>query len=121
MSDMIKDISSSLQKQIEDFSPDFALRDVGTVTEAGDGIARATGLADVQAQELVQFDNGVMGIAFNLEEHEVGIIIMGEFSGIEEGMMVRTTGRIASVPVGDGMIGRVVNALGEPVDGKCPI
>jgi F-type H+-transporting ATPase subunit alpha len=121
MSDMIKDISSSLQKQIEDFSPDFALRDVGTVTEAGDGIARATGLADVQAQELVQFDNGVMGIAFNLEEHEVGIIIMGEFSGIEEGMMVRTTGRIASVPVGDGMIGRVVNALGEPIDGKGPI
>lgn len=121
MSDMIKDISSSLQKQIEDFSPDLSLRDVGTVTEAGDGIARATGLADVQAQELVQFDNGVMGIAFNLEEDEVGIIIMGEFSGIEEGMMVRSTGRIASVPVGDGMIGRVVNALGEPIDGKGPI
>ncbi len=121
MSDMIKDISSSLQKQIEDFSLDLALRDVGTVTEAGDGIARATGLADVQAQELVQFDNGVMGIAFNLEEDEVGIIIMGEFSGIEEGMTVRSTGRIASVPVGDGMIGRVVNALGQPIDGKGPI
>ena len=121
MSDLIKDISSSLQKQIEGFKPEFEVRDVGTVTQAGDGIARASGLAQVQAQELVQFDNGVMGIAFNLEQDSVGIIIMGEFSGIEEGMMVRSTGRIASVPVGDGMIGRVINALGEPVDGKGPI
>ncbi len=121
MSDLIKDISSSLQKQIEGFKPEFELRDIGTVTEAGDGIARASGLAQVQAQELVQFENGVMGIAFNLEENNVGIIIMGDFSGIEEGMTVRSTGRIASVPVGDGMIGRVVNALGEPVDGKGPI
>jgi F-type H+-transporting ATPase subunit alpha len=121
MSDLIKDISSSLQKQIEGFKPEFEVRDVGTVTQAGDGIARASGLAQVQAQELVQFDNGIMGIAFNLERDSVGIIIMGEFSGIEEGMMVRSTGRIASVPVGDGMIGRVVNALGEPIDGKGPI
>jgi F-type H+-transporting ATPase subunit alpha len=121
MSDLIKDISSSLQKQIEGFKTEFEVRDVGTVTQAGDGIARASGLAQVQAQELVQFDNGVMGIAFNLEADSVGIIIMGEFSGIEEGMMVRSTGRIASVPVGDGMIGRVVNALGEPIDGKGPI
>jgi F-type H+-transporting ATPase subunit alpha len=121
MSDLIKDISSSLQKQIQDFKPQLALADVGTVSEAGDGIARATGLAQVQAQELVQFENGVMGIAFNLEEDNVGIIIMGEFSGIEEDMTVRSTGRIASVPVGDGMVGRVVNALGEPIDGKGPI
>jgi F-type H+-transporting ATPase subunit alpha len=121
MSDLIKDISSSLQKQIEGFKPEFEVSDVGTVTQAGDGIARASGLAQVQAQELVQFDNGIMGIAFNLERDSVGIIIMGEFSGIEEGMMVRSTGRIASVPVGDGMIGRVINALGEPIDGKGPI
>jgi F-type H+-transporting ATPase subunit alpha len=121
MADLIKDISSSLQKQIEGFKPEFEVRDVGTVTQAGDGIARASGLAQVQAQELVEFDNGVMGIAFNLEQDNVGIIIMGEFSGIEEGMMVRSTGRIASVPVGDGMVGRVVNALGEPIDGKGPI
>jgi F-type H+-transporting ATPase subunit alpha len=121
MSDLIKDISASLQKQIESFKPELELRDVGSVTEAGDGIARASGLAQVQAQELVQFENGVMGIAFNLEEDNVGIIIMGEFSGIDEGMTVRSTGRIASVPVGDGMIGRVVNALGEPIDGKGPI
>lgn len=122
MSDnLIKDISASLQKQIEDFQPELELRDIGTVIEAGDGIARASGLADVQAQELVQFQNGVMGVAFNLESDNVGIIIMGEYSAIEEGMTVRSTGRIASVPVGDGMLGRVVNALGEPIDGKGPI
>jgi F-type H+-transporting ATPase subunit alpha len=118
MSDLIKDISESLQKQIEDFQPELELRDIGNVIEAGDGIARATGLADVQAQELLQFENGVMGIAFNLEAENVGIIIMGEFSEIEEGMAVHSTGRIASVPVGGGLIGRVVNALGDPVDGK---
>ena len=97
------------------------VRDVGAVLEAGDGIARVRGLADVRAQELVQFANGVMGIAFNLEKDNVGVIIMGEYSEIEEGMEVRSTGRIASVPVGDGLIGRVVNALGEPIDGKGPI
>ncbi len=121
MTDMIKDISSSLQKQIDSFKPEFELRDVGTVTAAGDGIARATGLAQVKAQELVQFENGVLGVAFNLERDNVGIIVMGDFSGIDEGMTVRSTGRIASVPVGDAMVGRVVNALGEPVDGKGPI
>ncbi len=118
MSDFIAQITADLQKQIDAFQPELEVREVGAVIEAGDGIARARGLADVRAQELVQFDNGVMGIAFNLEEDNVGIIIMGEFSGIEEGMTVRSTGRIASVPVGDGMIGRVVNALGEPIDGK---
>jgi F-type H+/Na+-transporting ATPase subunit alpha len=121
MSDLIKEISASLQQQIEGFDSQLELRDVGTVTESGDGIAIASGLADVQAQELVQFDNGVMGIAFNLEETEVGIIIMGEFSTVQEGMTVRSTGRISSVPVGNGLIGRVVNALGEPIDGKGPI
>jgi F-type H+-transporting ATPase subunit alpha len=118
MSDLIKDISESLHKQIEAFEPELELRDIGTVYEAGDGIALARGLADVQSQELVQFDNGVMGIAFNLEADTVGITIMGEFSEIEEGMSVRSTGRIASVPVGEGVIGRVVNALGQPIDGK---
>ncbi|HAY84400.1 MAG TPA: F0F1 ATP synthase subunit alpha [Chloroflexi bacterium] len=118
MSDFIKDISASLQKQIEDYQPDFALSDIGTVFESGDGIALARGLRDVQSQELVQFENGVMGIAFNLEADNVGIIIMGEFSEIEEGMTVRSTGRIASVPVGPAVVGRVVNALGLPIDGK---
>ncbi len=118
MSDLISQITSDLQKQIESFEPQMEVRDVGNVVEAGDGIARVRGLADVRSQELVQFANGVMGIAFNLERENVGVIIMGEYAGIDEGMVVRSTGRIASVPVGDGMVGRVVNALGEPIDGK---
>jgi F-type H+-transporting ATPase subunit alpha len=121
MTDLIAQITADLQKQIDSFKPEYEIREVGTVIEAGDGIARAKGLADVQAQELVQFSNGVMGIAFNLEQSNVGIIILGDFSSIEEGMTVRSTGRIASVPVGDGMIGRVVNALGNPIDGKGPV
>jgi F-type H+-transporting ATPase subunit alpha len=121
MSDLIKQITSDFQKQIEDFKPEIGISDVGTVLEAGDGIARVQGLANVRSQELVQFANGVMGTAFNLEKGSVGVIIMGDYSEITEGMTVRATGRIASVPVGNGLIGRVVNALGEPVDGKGPI
>ncbi len=121
MADLIKQITSDLQKQIEAFQPEIGVSDVGTVLEAGDGIARVTGLANIRSQELVQFQNGVIGIAFNLEEKSVGVIIMGDYAEIAEGMNVRATGRIASVPVGDGMIGRVVNALGQPVDGKGPI
>jgi F-type H+-transporting ATPase subunit alpha len=118
MADLIKQITNDLKKQIEQFEPEISVSDVGLVLEAGDGIARVTGLQDVRSQELVQFQNGVMGIAFNLEKEAVGVIIMGEYSEITEGMRVHSTGRIASVPVGDAMIGRVVNALGEPVDGK---
>ncbi|MBI1794032.1 MAG: F0F1 ATP synthase subunit alpha [Chloroflexi bacterium] len=121
MTDLIKQITSDLQKQIEGFTPEIGISDIGIVLEAGDGIARVQGLANVQAQELVQFSNGVIGTAFNLEKDSVGVIIMGDYAGIIEGMTVRATGRIASVPVGDALIGRVVNALGEPVDGKGPI
>ena len=121
MSDLISEITADLQKQIEAYQPEYSVRDVGTVIEAGDGIARASGLAKVCSQELVRFSNGVMGTAFNLEQDSVGIIIMGDYAGIEEGMPVYATGRIASVPVGDALLGRVVNALGEPVDGKGPI
>jgi F-type H+-transporting ATPase subunit alpha len=121
MSDLISQITADLKSQIESFQPELEIRDVGSVIEAGDGIARVHGLADVRAQELVQFANGVRGIAFNLERDSVGVIIMGDYAGIEEGMEVRSTGRIASVPVGDGLVGRVVNALGEPVDGKGPL
>jgi F-type H+-transporting ATPase subunit alpha len=122
-----KDITAILRKQIEDFEAPLEAVDVGTVTEVGDGIARADGLAGVMAMELVEFPpkpgrhESVMGLAFNLEADNVGIIIMGEYTGIEEDDLVRGTGRIVSVPVGDGMIGRVVNALGEPVDGRGPI
>src|SRR5512143_3938812 len=121
MTDLIKQITGDLQKQIEGFEPELNISDIGTVLEAGDGIARVHGLANVRAQELVQFANGVMGTAFNLEKDSVGVIVMGDYAGITEGMIVRGTGRIASVPVGDAMIGRVVNALGEPIDGKGPI
>jgi len=121
MSDFVRDLTASLQQQIQAYEPKIETRDVGTVVEAGDGIARAHGLGEVQAQELVQFENGIMGIAFNLEQQYVGIIIMGDYSGIQQGMSVHGTGRIASVPVGDALIGRVVNSLGEPIDGKGPI
>ena len=121
MSDFVKELTSSLQKQIDAYAPKVEAQDVGFVLEAGDGIARASGLGAVKAQELVQFENGIMGVAFSLERESVGIIIMGDYSGVGEGMLVRGTGRIASVPVGDALIGRVVNALGEPIDGKGPV
>ncbi|MCH7610332.1 MAG: F0F1 ATP synthase subunit alpha [Chloroflexi bacterium] len=121
MSDFVESLFSDLQKQVDEFSPKIERQDVGTTIEAGDGIARVSGLADVTAQELVRFENGIMGIAFNLETDSVGVIILGEYSEIEEGMTVYSTGRIASVPVGEGMVGRVINALGEPIDGKGPI
>jgi len=121
MTDLIQQITGDLQKQIESFEPQVGVSDIGTVLEAGDGIARVHGLANVRAQELVQFSNGVMGTAFNLEKDSVGVIIMGAYEEISEGMTVRATGRISSVPVGDALIGRVVNALGEPIDGKGPI
>ena len=121
MTDIIKQITGDLQQQIDSFQPHIAVSDIGTVLEAGDGIARVHGLANVRAQELVQFSNGVMGTAFNLEKDSVGVIVMGDYGGITEGMTIRGTGRISSVPVGDALIGRVVNALGEPIDGKGPI
>ena len=121
MTDPLQTLSAELRRQIEAFSPVLEIKNVGNVLEAGDGIARVSGLADIRSQELVQFANGVMGIAFNLEADAVGVIVMGDYAGIEEGMMVTGTGRIASVPVGDGLVGRVVNALGQPIDGKGPV
>ncbi|MGH2592006.1 MAG: F0F1 ATP synthase subunit alpha [Anaerolineae bacterium] len=119
--DFIKDIASSLQQRIESFTPTIETVDVGEVKEVGDGIARCSGLSGVQASELVEFPNGAAGIAFNLEETQVGVIILGESAGIEEGQLVRRTERIISVPVGDALLGRVVDPLGRPVDGKGPI
>lgn len=113
-----KNFTEEFLNKIEKFETTFEIRSVGTVTEAGDGICQVEGLADIRSQELVQFENGIIGIAFNLETHSVGVIILGEFSKISEGMQVYSTGRIASVPVGEGLIGRVVNALGQPIDGK---
>jgi len=101
-----RNFTEEFLKKIEKFETSFEIRSVGTVTEAGDGICQVEGLADIRSQELVQFENGIIGIAFNLETHSVGVIILGDFSKISEGMSVYSTGRIASVPVGDGLIGR---------------
>ena len=114
-------IAQLIKQQILSFEVPTQMVDVGTVTQVGDGIARIRGLTNAMASELVEFSNGTMGIVFNLEADSVGVIIMGEYTGIEEGDLVRSTGRIVSVPVGDALIGRVVNALGEPIDGKGPI
>src|SRR5262245_22294546 len=116
-----EEIASIIKKQIQDFGADVTAVNVGTVTDAGDGIARVHGLSNVASSELVQFANGVMGLALNLEEDSVGIMVLGAYDGIKEGDEVRATGRIVEIPVGDAMLGRVVNALGEPIDGKGPI
>lgn len=121
MSDLIGKLAVELQGKIESYQPKYEVRDIGTVIEAGDGIAQVDGLSGVRSQELVEFENGVKAIAFNLQKERVGLIILGDYSSVTEGMKVRTLGRIASVPVGNAMIGRVVNALGEPVDGRGPI
>jgi len=115
------DITESLLKQVEEFEPIIEARSVGTVISVGDGIALADGLADVKASEIVEFSNGVAGVTLNLEPDNVGIVVMGDYTGIEAGDEVRATGRIASVPVGDALVGRVVNPLGQPLDGKGPV
>jgi F-type H+-transporting ATPase subunit alpha len=121
MSVRATEISDILRSQIENFGQQLTVTNVGTVVEIGDGIATVYGLSEVRASELVEFESGVRGLALNLSEDSVGIVIMGDYTGIEEGQTVRSTGEIASVPVGDALIGRVVNALGEPIDGKGPI
>ncbi|MFQ6540119.1 MULTISPECIES: F0F1 ATP synthase subunit alpha [Aphanothece] len=112
------EISAILKKQIEDYDKSVAVSNVGTVLQIGDGIARVYGLQQVMAGELVQFEDGTEGIALNLEDDNVGVVLMGEGRGIQEGSTVKATGKIAAVPVGDAMLGRVVNSLGQPIDGK---
>jgi F-type H+-transporting ATPase subunit alpha len=114
----VEDITARLRQEIEVFEAPIEAVDVGTVLEVGDGIARLSGLAGVMANELLEFPGGVLGMALNLEADNVGAVIMGDYTHIEEGDTVRSTGRIVSVPVGDQLIGRVVNALGQPVDGR---
>ena len=117
----LQTIATTLLERIQQFQPVVVTEDVGTVIEVGDGIARVSGLPTVQMSELVTFPDGTMGMAFNLEVDNVGIIIMGDYTNIREGDLVRRTGRIVSVPVGDALLGRVVDALGRPIDGKGPI
>jgi F-type H+-transporting ATPase subunit alpha len=115
------EISTLIKQQIEQYKSDIQVVEVGTVITVGDGIARAHGLSNVMAGELVEFSNGVLGYAFNLEENNVGIVILGPYTDIREGDQVKRTGRIMEVPVGEELLGRVVNALGQPVDGRGPI
>jgi F-type H+-transporting ATPase subunit alpha len=116
-----EEIASILKEQIETFDAGVTETNVGTVVEASDGIARIHGLGQALASELVEFSDGTRGLALNLEEETVGAIILGDFTGIKEGDEVRTTGLVAAVPVGDALIGRVVNALGDPIDDRGPI
>jgi len=115
------EISAILREQLSNFKTAAQLEEVGTVLQVGDGIARVYGLNNVSSGELVEFDTGVKAIALNLEEDNVGVVLMGESAGIKEGANVKRTGRIASIKVGEGLVGRVINTLGEPIDGKGPI
>ena len=113
------EIRDALAKHVAAYKPGAAAKDeIGSVTQAGDGIARVEGLPSTMANELLKFENGTLGLALNLDVREIGVVILGEFTGIEEGTTVRRTGEILSVPVGDGFLGRVVDALGRPIDGK---
>ena len=111
-------IAESLRKNLESFDGDVAGKTVGRVAELGDGIARVTGLPNASVNEMLKFEDGAIGLALNLDEDTIGAVILGGTDGIREGGSVESTGKILSVPVGDGLIGRVVNTLGEPIDGK---
>ncbi|MEC3879513.1 F0F1 ATP synthase subunit alpha [Parapedobacter sp. 10938] len=115
------EVSAILREQLSSFKSEAELEEVGTVLQIGDGIARIYGLTKVQSGELVEFDNGLQGIVLNLEEDNVGVVLLGKSDEIKEGDTIRRTRRIASIKVGEGMLGRVVNTLGEPIDGKGPI
>src|SRR6266567_7964977 len=115
------EITQLIREQIENYESKIAVDEVGTVITLGDGIARMHGLDKVMAGELLEFPHGVAGIAMNLDEDQVGSVLLGDYTEIKEGDEVKRTRRIMSVPVGDEMVGRVVNALGEPIDGKGPI
>lgn len=113
------EIRDALANFVKSYDPGTAARDeVGTVSQAGDGIARVEGLPSTMANELLQFENGTLGLALNLDVREIGVVILGDYAGIEEGSSVRRTGEVLSVPVGDGFLGRVVDPLGRPIDGK---
>ncbi len=115
------DIAAAIQKNLDGFEPSLEQTQVGRVLEVGDGIARVSGLPDAAVNELLQFESGTFGLALNLDEESIGAVVLGEVDDIEEGQIVRATGDILSLPVGDGLLGRVVNALGEPIDGKGPL
>ena len=115
------EISEVLKQQLESVNSKVSFEEVGSVLEVGDGVAHVYGLDNVCANELVEFENGVKGVALNLEESNVGVILLNNVNKVTEGMSVRRTGEIASIPVGEGLLGRVINVLGEPIDGRGPI
>ena len=115
------EIASVIQKEIEGFEAQIDVREVGQVLQVGDGIARVYGLSGVMAGEMVEFPGGIIGLAFNLEEDSVGVIILGDYLAINQGDEVKSLGKLLSVPVGDATLGRVVDPLGNPLDGKGPI
>ena len=115
------EVSAILRQQLAGFKSESDLQEVGTVLQVGDGIARVYGLTNVQSGELIEFESGLQGIVLNLEEDNVGAVLLGPSKGIKEGDVVKRTNRIASINVGEGMLGRVVDTLGNPIDGKGPI
>src|SRR5246127_3070135 len=115
------EITQLIRQQIENYETKIAVDEVGTVISLGDGIARVHGLEKVMAGELLAFPHNIAGIAMNLEEDQVGVVLLGEYTEIKEGDEVKRTGQIISVPVGEAMIGRVVNSLGQPIDDKGPV
>jgi F-type H+-transporting ATPase subunit alpha len=115
------EIAAALRNHIESFAPSLAQEQLGRVLEVGDGVARVAGLPDASVNELLEFEGGLLGLALNLDEETIGAVVLGKSDHVEEGQAVKATGRILSVPVGDALVGRVVNALGLPIDGKGPI
>ena len=115
------EVSAILREQLSGFKSEAELEEVGTVLQVGDGIARIYGLSKVESGELIEFENGLRGIALNLEEDNVGAVLLGSSNDIKEGDVVKRTGKIASINVGEGMLGRVIDTLGTPIDGKGPI
>jgi F-type H+-transporting ATPase subunit alpha len=115
------EVSAILRQQLSNFKSEAELEEVGTVLQVGDGVARIYGLSKAQAGELIEFENGLQGLVLNLEEDNVGAVMLGDYSEIREGATVRRTNKIASIKVGEGIVGRVVNTLGQPIDGRGPI
>src|SRR4051812_29979011 len=111
------EIRGALERYVSSYTPEISREEVGTVSEAGDGIARVQGLPSTMANELLEFEDGTLGVALNLDVREIGVVVLGDFTGIEEGQKVKRTGRVLSVPVGDAFLGRVVDPLGSPIDG----
>src|ERR1041384_4313889 len=110
------EIRGALERYVSSYKPEISREEVGTVADAGDGIAHVEGLPSTKTNELLEFEDGTLGVALNLDVREIGVVILGDFSGIEEGQRVKRTGRVLSVPIGDGYLGRVVDPLGNPMD-----